>query len=321
MIWFLQKGRSEEGRSPPRSFSNSDLDFRCYRRFGPRSHRNGHNQVDLLLFGFIGNLFRFDFDTAVREPHLVNFMCFDSRNGSTAFLESFYGNIFARESTFRTVCKFITVFQLTTHFVDNVRNHIAGKYLISVNLRAVLRGYVRTYVIRSPCRLIGVRPTAFCNFLFGRFTIFFVEIVDIHGLDGQRFKTRPQNLSLNEMFLVANTYEPGSREFSDLFETAVRMFPEDPTANLNAAIAALGRKDYVSADRYLKNIRNRMQIPEYDNAIGVLIMMRDADYDRAEQCFVVAAQTGLEAAKENLEELARIRENLDRIREAEMKKH
>lgn len=134
-------------------------------------------------------------------------------------------------------------------------------------------------------------------------------------------KTRPQNLSLNEMFLVANTYEPGSREFSDLFETAVRMFPEDPTANLNAAIAALGRKDYVSADRYLKNIRNRMQIPEYDNAIGVLIMMRDADYDRAEQCFVVAAQTGLEAAKENLEELARIRENLDRIREAEMKKH
>lgn len=134
-------------------------------------------------------------------------------------------------------------------------------------------------------------------------------------------KTRPQNLSLNEMFLVANTYEPGSSEFNDLFETAVRMFPEDATANLNAAIAALERRDYVSADRYLQNVKIRMRIPEYDNALGVLVMMRDADYDRAEQYFEAAAQAGLEAATGNLEELGRMRENLDRIREAEMKAH
>ena len=132
-------------------------------------------------------------------------------------------------------------------------------------------------------------------------------------------RTRPQNLSLNEMFLVANTYKPGSPEFNDLFETAVRMFPEDATANLNAAIAALERRDYAGADRYLQNIKIRMRIPEYDNALGVLVMMRDADYDRAEQYFEAAAQAGLDAATGNLEELARMRENLDRIREAEMK--
>lgn len=43
------------------------------------------------------------------------------------------------------------------------------------------------------------------------------------------FKSRPQNLSLNEMFLVANTYEKGSQEFIDLFETAVKLYPDDVT--------------------------------------------------------------------------------------------
>ena len=54
---------------------------------------------------------------------------------------------------------------------------------------------------------------------------------------------RPQNLSLNEMYLVANTYSNGSREFINVFETAVRLFPEDDVAKLNAAIAALSRGD------------------------------------------------------------------------------
>lgn len=134
-------------------------------------------------------------------------------------------------------------------------------------------------------------------------------------------KTRPQNLSLNEMFLVANSYEPGSQAFSELFETAVRMFPEDATANLNAAVAALSRKDYESADRYLRRIDGQAPTPEQENAIGVLLMMRDGDYALAEKCFETAARSGLEAALDNLGELARMRENLDQIRKAELKNH
>ena len=68
------------------------------------------------------------------------------------------------------------------------------------------------------------------------------------------FKSRPQNLSLNEMFLVANTYEKGSQEFIDLFETAVKLYPDDVTANLNAAATALSRKDTVYAKRYLLSL-------------------------------------------------------------------
>ena len=38
----------------------------------------------------------------------------------------------------------------------------------------------------------------------------------------------PKQLSLNEMFQVAQTYEPGSDAFCEVFEIAVRMFPDDP---------------------------------------------------------------------------------------------
>ena len=132
-------------------------------------------------------------------------------------------------------------------------------------------------------------------------------------------KTRPQNLSLNEMFLVADTYEAGSPEFDELFETAVRLFPDDPTANINAAVAALARRDFAGADRYLGRVKVRSRIPEYDNAKGLLAALRDRNLDQAEAYFRAAQDAGLAAAAQNLEELAKVRENLDRIKEAELK--
>lgn len=64
--------------------------------------------------------------------------------------------------------------------------------------------------------------------------------------------TAPQKLSLNEMFLLAQTYTPGSAEYNNIFDVAVRMYPNDETANLNAANAAMGRSDYASAAKYLE---------------------------------------------------------------------
>lgn len=54
---------------------------------------------------------------------------------------------------------------------------------------------------------------------------------------------QPQKLSQNEFYLVAEKYEPGTDEFTEVFETAVRMFPNDTVANLNAANAAIRRDD------------------------------------------------------------------------------
>lgn len=125
-------------------------------------------------------------------------------------------------------------------------------------------------------------------------------------------KKRPQNLSLNEMYLVANSYGIGSQQFIDVFETAARMFPEDDTANLNAASAALSRKDTISAERYLSRVHSRVRIPEYDNATGVLAMLR-GDYGKAEKYLRSAASSGLQSAKQNLDELQKKLENIDAI--------
>lgn len=64
-------------------------------------------------------------------------------------------------------------------------------------------------------------------------------------------KTRPQLLSQNEMYMVAQTYEPGSKEFGEIMEIAVRMYPDDPTANLNAACTRLNAGDAEGAKPYL----------------------------------------------------------------------
>lgn len=115
-------------------------------------------------------------------------------------------------------------------------------------------------------------------------------------------KSRPQNLSLNEMYAVANTYEDGSQEFCDVFETAVRMFPEDEIANLNAAIAALSRKDGMLAKRYLDKIQSTIHTQQYDNAMGVMYILK-GDYKKAADYLEKAAAAGLSAAKDNLKQM------------------
>ena len=64
--------------------------------------------------------------------------------------------------------------------------------------------------------------------------------------------TQPQKLSLNEFYLPAQACSPGSDEFNEIFETAVRMYPEDTAANLNAANTAMQKGDLKNAEHYLR---------------------------------------------------------------------
>lgn len=127
-------------------------------------------------------------------------------------------------------------------------------------------------------------------------------------------KTRPQNLSLNEMYLVANTYDVGSTEFVDLFETAVKLFPDDVTANLNAASAALTRKDVTTAERYLKKIEGKLSTAQYHNTLGVMLMLK-GEYERADEHLKIASKSELEVAKANLKELRNKLENIEHIKQ------
>lgn len=116
----------------------------------------------------------------------------------------------------------------------------------------------------------------------------------------QILKTHPQQLSLQEMFLVAQTMEPGSAEFNEVFDIAVRMFPDDPTANLNAACADLQRRDIASAEKHLQKADNSAAAL---NARGALAVMKK-DYQLARQLFADAAAAGSEDAKANAQRIA-----------------
>lgn len=112
---------------------------------------------------------------------------------------------------------------------------------------------------------------------------------------------QPQKLSLNEFYLVAGEYEPGTEEFTEVFETAVRMFPNDEVANLNAANAAIRRGDNAAADRYLAKAGNT---PEAVYARGALAV-RQKDYETARRHLSKAKEMGLEQAAKTLDELDR----------------
>lgn len=129
---------------------------------------------------------------------------------------------------------------------------------------------------------------------------------------------RPQNLSLNELYLVANTYQVGSTEFIDLFETAVSMFPQDATANLNAASSALSRKDIVHAERYLNLAKSTPHTAQYNNAMGVLMMLKE-DYRAAKEYLDAAANAGLEQAQWNVAEWTKKMENIEAINKQKTK--
>jgi len=72
-------------------------------------------------------------------------------------------------------------------------------------------------------------------------------------------RTAPSQVSQAELFAAAATFPDGSDEFNELMELAVRLFPTDPTANLNAAVNALRRGDLDAAMRYLDKAGDSLQ--------------------------------------------------------------
>ncbi len=84
-------------------------------------------------------------------------------------------------------------------------------------------------------------------------------------------KTNPELMTLNQMFRVARLYPEGSPEFNRTILTALKYYPDDETANLNASVQAIKNGDYESARKYLDKAGNG---PEAENARGVVAMNR-----------------------------------------------
>lgn len=115
-------------------------------------------------------------------------------------------------------------------------------------------------------------------------------------------KTRPQLLSLQEIYLVAQSYQPGSEEFNHAFLVAVVMFPSDPIANLNAAAVEIHKGgDLTAAKKYLAKANQKAA--ETINNLGVVALL-EGDLETARKYFEEAKSAGLETeADTNLIEL------------------
>ena len=111
--------------------------------------------------------------------------------------------------------------------------------------------------------------------------------------------TAPQNLSLQEFYILAKTYNPGSEELDELWEIAVRMYPHDEIANFNAANSAMDKGDFERAERYLLKAGNR---PEVEYSRGCIEALKE-DYPAAIPHLEKAVSGGVSEAEPMLEAL------------------
>ena len=135
----------------------------------------------------------------------------------------------------------------------------------------------------------------------------YVVAYTVRGFDVEEARKliwkEPQKLSLQEMYAVAQTYGTGSKEYNEVFETAVRLFPDDEAANLNAANAAMQRGDTAGAARYLEKAGEGASA-EY--ARGILAALR-GEYDAASVYLQKAKAGGIAEADDALRQIERMK--------------
>ena len=100
------------------------------------------------------------------------------------------------------------------------------------------------------------------------------------------YKTRPYQLSVREMWDVAQTMEPNSLEYNKVLQTAVNVYPDDPVANLNLANVAIRQKDLLKAETLLDKAGDSAEADQ-SRAVLAILQKRYADaaalLDKAEQ--------------------------------------
>lgn len=113
------------------------------------------------------------------------------------------------------------------------------------------------------------------------------------------YKTKPYQLSLREMWDVAQTLEPGSNDYNKVMQTAVNVYPDDPQALVNLANIAIRQKDLLKAESLLERAGDSA---EAINARAVIAIIQKR-YGDAETLLGQAAAKGLDVSK-NLEAIS-----------------
>ncbi len=82
--------------------------------------------------------------------------------------------------------------------------------------------------------------------------------------------THPEGLSLEEMFNVAKSYEEGSDDWLDAILIAAKQYPNDQTANFNAACACVMRMRLNDAKKYLQKSGDTRSAQYVSNVIKAM---------------------------------------------------
>ena len=119
----------------------------------------------------------------------------------------------------------------------------------------------------------------------------------------QMLETKPNMLSLDEMYGIANTRERGSAAFNQVFKIAGKTYPDDLIACINASTIAIWEKDYATAKQYIEKWSNE---PMAWNNLGI-VCMSELQLDEAEWYLLNAQSAGVAETAANLEILRQLK--------------
>ena len=111
--------------------------------------------------------------------------------------------------------------------------------------------------------------------------------------------TNPKMLNLQEMYSVAKTLQPGTKEYKEVYEIAATNYPSDIVANINAASANIIYGDFDRASQYMERVKDD---PRAWNNLGVLAWL-SGDTEIAKEWFTKALSSEPEKAQENLNKM------------------
>mgnify|MGYP002623946661 CR=1 FL=1 len=104
------------------------------------------------------------------------------------------------------------------------------------------------------------------------------------------YKTKPYQLSLRELWDVAQTYTPGTAEYNKVMQTALNIYPDSTEAAINLANVALRQNDTLKAETLLEHAGDGV---EAENARAVLYMQQKR-YAEAEEALRRAEAKGMD---------------------------
>lgn len=109
--------------------------------------------------------------------------------------------------------------------------------------------------------------------------------------------TNPGLLSLEEIYRVARYYEPGSRQYLEVYAIAARQYPSDIIANNNAAAALLREGQADAALPFLEKTReSAYSLINYGTYWYI-----SGDLEKAQEYWTKAKEAGIDQATHNLE--------------------